>query len=287
MTPTTKTPPLPSSARLTKALAAVPDTPSAKGDEPSDRGRIAFRVFVAVLLLIGVGAAVQGARGSSAEDDLATLLRVVQLQCSDNDPNGELDVLCRQTEQVRNDNAAAIATAEGLNTEQVVALVQAELAAQGGDAFTRDDAVGLVRSVLTENPDLYRGEPGQPASDEQVLMAAAAVIAANPDRFRGEPGVDGQSPPCLSEPDQCRGRGVLQAEVVDCRWQITYTDGVTEDAGSACASSGDGDGPASPAPDAGAVDEEGGRTAQPAPSDPTPADPQPADPGTEPPPLFG
>jgi hypothetical protein len=30
------------------------------------------------------------------------------------------------------------------------------------------------------------------------------------------------------------GRGVRKSEAVNCRWQVTYTDGTTEDGGNAC-----------------------------------------------------
>jgi hypothetical protein len=64
----------------------------------------------------------------------------------------------------------------------------------------------------------------------------------------GNKGADGKTPPCMSTPTQCQGakgdsikgdpgRGVRKSEVVDCRWKVTYTDGVVEDAGNACTTS--------------------------------------------------
>jgi hypothetical protein len=60
------------------------------------------------------------------------------------------------------------------------------------------------------------GEPGQP----------------------GKPGEPGKTGPTGSTgptgPKGEPGRGVRKSEAVNCRWQVTYTDGTTEDGGNAC-----------------------------------------------------
>lgn len=277
---------------LRRALAVV-DTPT-EADDGRDWGTIVWRVLVVFLILAAIATFALTRSAANTESDLSTLLRLIESKCAAGDPGGQLGVLCRQTEQVRNDNAAAVATESGLNTDQVIALVDAELDARGASAgpgpIDRGVVVDVVASVLAADPSLYRGEPGAAATQEQVDAAARAVIAADPDGFRGRDGddgsngVDGQSPPCLTEPGRCEGRGVTSTRVVDCRWQVTYTDGTTQDAGPACTSSGGpGAGPTSEPPRG---DPPPSVAAEPPPDNPAPA-PLTTAPTDSPPGLFG
>lgn len=65
---------------------------------------------------------------------------------------------------------------------------------------TGDELAGLVASYFQTHPP----RPGPPPSQEAIQAAVDAAYAANPPAD-GRDGVDGQSPPCLSEPRQCRG----------------------------------------------------------------------------------
>lgn len=71
---------------------------------------------------------------------------------------------------------------------------------------TRQQLVAEVAAYFQANPP----QPGPPPSQDAIRAAVDAALAANPPPRgeRGEDGrdgQDGQSPPCLSEPNQCRG----------------------------------------------------------------------------------
>lgn len=277
MTPNPPTMMKPTRLELTQALAAVPDTLSARDDdEPRDWGTIAFRVFVALLLLVGVGAAIQGAQGSSAEDERARLLQLIDTECG---PGGAYvgQPLCVATAPQRAEETAAVAVSEGVDAAQVIELVRAELDARGPGTVPADVADAAVRRVLSENPGLYQGEQGAVGergpgpSQEQVDAAVAAVMAADPDRFRGR---DGASPPCLSEPAQCQGADGEPPVSITQRYGDGSSSVCTRDDGSPDAA------PTYTCPPPSGGSGSGGEDppADPAPSDPAPSDPTPADP---------
>lgn len=256
------------------ALAAVPDTRSARDDdEPRDWGKILFRAFVVLLLLIGVGFAVQGAQGSSAEDERARLLQLIDTECG---PGGAYvgQPLCVATAPQRAEETAQAATAEGVNAAQVIELVRAELDARGPGTVPADAVDAAVRRVLADNPGLYQGpvgpagvagEQGPGPSQEQVDAAVAAVMAADPDRFRGR---DGASPPCLAEPSRCQG--------ADGRPPVSITQRYADGSSSVCIrDEGSPDSAPTytcPPPSGGAGEDDE------SPVDPGPADPDPTDP---------
>lgn len=148
---------------------------------------------------------------------------------------------------IQQDAAAAV----GLSTDQVVALVRAELAAHppaDGRTPTAGELDAAVRRVLEANPDLYRGQPGPGPTDAQLRAAAQAVVAADPDAFRGPRGPEGQDGGMgengrdgldgkdgrdgIDGKDGEPGRGIAStaADPDDpCTRVVTFTDGTTED----------------------------------------------------------
>ena len=201
MTTPTKTP-----LNVTRALKAVPDTVTPRDDDdPPDRGKLAFRIGVLLLLGALIAAFVVFMQGRSAEDQAAELLRLIDTECG---PDGTApgSALCIATAPQRAQDTQQAAAATGVDAAQVIALVRAELAAnppRDGRTPTPDEIAGVVRSVLAANPELYRGEQGipgtngtigaeaPPPTDEQVQAAVAAVMAADPALYRGEPGEKG------------------------------------------------------------------------------------------------
>lgn len=284
MTPRTTSmlPAPPTRKEMERVLAAVPPaTLSAKDDdEPRDWPTILFRVFVVLLLLVGVGAAVLGAQGSSAEDERTRLLELIDTECG---PGGAYvgQPLCVATAPQRAEETAQAATAEGVNAAQVIELVRAELDARGPATVSAAVVDAAVRRVLAENPGLYQGPQGVPGgpgpgpSQEQVDAAVAAVMAADPERFRGERGADGASPPCLSEPSECRG--------TDGEPPVSITQRYADGSSSVCTRD---DGSPDSAPTYTCPPPSGGGSGgdDEPPTDPGPADPGPTDPGpTDPP----
>jgi len=295
--PATKSKTAPQDARhlaLTKALEEVPDPPatrSATAAERPDRSRLALWVAFVLLAVVVGGIGYFVWQGQSAEDEKIALLKLIDTECGPGgtDPSAPL---CVATAPQRADDTVAAATATGVDAAQVIELVRAELAArpaEPGRTPSPDEVAGIVRGVLAANPDLYRGEqgrPGDPApppSDEQVQAAAAAVLAANPELYRGERGTDGASPPCLSEPGQCRGQDGEAPVQITQRYADGSTSVCTRDPGSldtaptyTC-----------PPPSGGSTDPDPDPGSDPTP-DPPAEDPPPApDPDTAPGGLFG
>lgn len=197
---------------MNRAIEAVPDTPT-DDDEPRDWGTIAFRGFVVLLLAVLAFGFYTVNRGQTAEEQRRALLALIEAECG---PGGSYvgQPICVATAPERAAPTQDAATAAGIDASQVIELVRAELAANppaDGRTPTTEDLMLVVRQVLDDNPDTFRG-PGP--TDDQVSAAAAAVLTADPEAFRGpagepgEPGqagADGQSPACLAEPAQCRG----------------------------------------------------------------------------------
>jgi len=129
------------------------------------------------------------------------------------------------------------ATAEGRTDAEILNLVSQYLN-EHGYAPGQIDGTRLIeaaRAVLGANPELYRGQPGTPATDEQVNSAASAYIAAHLDELRGaqgEPGTPGDAGPAgdVGAP----GRGVATGPRFernsggDCESVVTYTDGTSD-----------------------------------------------------------
>lgn len=65
---------------------------------------------------------------------------------------------------------------------------------------TLDELTGQVSSYFALHPP----QPGPPPSEASIRAAVDAALAQNPPPA-GPPGQDGQPPPCLAEPTQCRG----------------------------------------------------------------------------------
>lgn len=78
---------------------------------------------------------------------------------------------------------------------QLQAAVTGNVLGPSLDALTRQ-----VAFYYQQNPP----RPGPPPTEAQIRAAVEAVYAADPPAD-GRDGVDGQPPPCLSEPAQCRG----------------------------------------------------------------------------------
>lgn len=164
-------------------------------------------MLVAVAFLVLIGVVAIGQQGQTAEDERTQLLALLDTECG---PDGSLTggPICVATAPQRAEDATAAATTEGVDAAQVIELIRAEFDARGTDTLTTDEAAAVVRRVLAENPELYRGQPGAGPTQAQVDAALVAAMAADPERYRGRPGVDGsdgESPACLSEPAQCRG----------------------------------------------------------------------------------
>lgn len=81
---------------------------------------------------------------------------------------------------------------------------------RGADGST-PDFEAIVTAVVARVPTPANGQDGENATTTQVAAAVAAYCGAPADPCRGPAGgkgadgKDGQSPPCLAEPAQCRG----------------------------------------------------------------------------------
>lgn len=169
--------------------------------------------FIAINIATTAAAQTSAAQAAQAERDATvdTALKRLQEANGELEARGQAPVLTSETPDQSEAIAAAV-LAQVLaqlppapSAEEVAARIQGAVTANVLGP-TRQQVIDEVAGYFATNPPV----PGPPPSSEAIRAAVAAELEANPPPpgapgRDGEDGQDGVTPPCLSEPGQCRG----------------------------------------------------------------------------------
>lgn len=102
--------------------------------------------------------------------------------------------LCEAAAEVKTDPVTA--PVQNLDEARIRELIGAELARRQLTATPdMEQLVAAARTVIEANSELFKGDPGQPASPAEIAAVVSTYIQANAEMFRGRPGEPGKMGP--------------------------------------------------------------------------------------------
>lgn len=170
---------------------------------------VAISIFVATIILTTTAAQSDNKADKAITNAAAIGSTVAQLCAGSQGPQiaqilhdaktSDGKPVCDQAgDTLRDPTAAPVATVVNYPDARVLALIRAELAKMPPPASSSpslEQVTAAVRTVMSSDPVLFKGDkgaPGVPPSQAAIAAAVADYFRANSESFRGPPGRDGR-----------------------------------------------------------------------------------------------